>query len=328
MSFCELIFDSVDASTDPFAVALELARKGLGFTRPNPPVGCVVTKNGQIIATGHHMKAGGLHAEAQALEAAGEHAQGATLYVTLEPCNHFGRTPPCTQKIIQSGIRKVIYGVIDPNPQVQGEGIKALKNAGIEVTQVADTILRQRAEALILPFKTWIEKKRPYVIAKIATSLDGKIAFKTGEQTWITGTQTKALTHKLREVIDIIGVGSNTALVDKPALTARFNERAAHRQPDTITFRSKDGLTDTLEDLGSKGYTSLLLEGGGIMLTAFLKAGLVDEIAWFTAPKILGNQGVPAIQELSALYDYSKESFLRQVGVDFLTIVCKKSTHG
>ncbi|MEI6790855.1 MAG: bifunctional diaminohydroxyphosphoribosylaminopyrimidine deaminase/5-amino-6-(5-phosphoribosylamino)uracil reductase RibD, partial [Myxococcaceae bacterium] len=255
------------------------------------------------------------HAEVKALEAAGLDAKGATLYVTLEPCNHFGRTPPCTQAIINAGIKKVIYGVPDPNPSVVGHGSRALREAGIEVEQVFDPVQIALAQALILPFSKLVQKKRPYVLAKIACSLDGKIAFKSGVQTQITSLETKILVHKMREACDAIIVGSGTFLVDNPQLTARFEDRPARRQPIKIVLdrrlrtspqdqihrisRPGESLKETLEYLGSLGISSILVEGGGVLLTSFLEQNQIDELAWFTAPVILGNQGVPAISNLS-----------------------------
>ncbi|MBL4818487.1 MAG: bifunctional diaminohydroxyphosphoribosylaminopyrimidine deaminase/5-amino-6-(5-phosphoribosylamino)uracil reductase RibD [Deltaproteobacteria bacterium] len=329
MSFCKLLTEQrawPQEEKSLFKLALKEALKGVGFTCPNPPVGYVVEKDGKVIATGYHAKAGELHAEAMALKQAGEKARGATLYGTLEPCNHHGRTPPCTQAIIDAGIKRVIFGAWDPDPEVLGGGSKVLRAAGIEVVQVSDTEEFDWARSLILPFETRVLKKRPYVLGKIATSLDGKIAFRAGEQTQITGFEAKIWTHEMREFFDVVGVGANTWRIDKPQLTARFEDREAKRQPEHVIFDSKTSLKTKLEALGEQGVSSIMIEGGGVLLTALLKENLVDEVAWLTAPKMIGQQGVPALGEFPALLDYSKVVYHKQLGIDLLTIVCHKDS--
>ncbi len=324
-SFCKLILDypRIEGGTF-FEQALLEAQKGLGATHPNPPVGAVIVKDGQVIATGYHPKAGELHAEAKALKVAGEHAKGSTLYVTLEPCNHFGRTPPCAQAIIQAGVKKVIFGASDPNPKVEGGGAQALKAAGIEVEQVGDPQELAWAQSLIQPFATHAITGRPYVLVKIACSLDGKIAFQTGEATQITGPETKRFVHELRESFDAVGVGARTDQIDHPKLTARFENRPARRQPERLIFDSKTPLKNQLELLGARGITSVMIEGGGRLMTALLQENLADEVAWLTAPKLIGGQGVTALGDLANLVDYSKRTFGAQLGVDFLNILCHK----
>jgi diaminohydroxyphosphoribosylaminopyrimidine deaminase/5-amino-6-(5-phosphoribosylamino)uracil reductase len=324
-SFCQLILDYPHIEDKSFfRQALSEAQKGLGSTHPNPPVGAVIVKNGQVIATGYHAKAGELHAEANALKAAGEQAKGSTLYVTLEPCNHFGRTPPCAQAIIQAGVKKVIFGAQDPNPKVEGGGAQALRAAGVEVEQVSDPQELLWAQSLIQPFATHATTGRPYVLAKIACSLDGKIAFQTGQTTQITGPETKRFVHELREAFDAVGVGARTDQIDHPQLTVRFEDRAARRQPERLVFDSKTPLLEQLDALGARGITSVMIEGGGRLLTALLQENLVDEIAWLTAPKVIGSQGVPALGDMGNLMDYSKRRFGAQLGVDFLNILCHK----
>lgn len=200
-------------------MALRLAAKAQGRTSPNPMVGAVVVKNGEVIATGYHKKAGEPHAEAIALRKAGAKAKGATLYVTLEPCSHTDkRTPPCTPLVIRSGIKSVVVAMIDPNPRVSGGGIKALRKAGIEVVV---GILKEEARKLNEAFIKHITTGLPFVTLKIAQTLDGKTATASGESKWITGEKARKEGHHLRNVNDAILVGINTVLKDNPSLTAR-----------------------------------------------------------------------------------------------------------
>ena len=197
--------------------ALSLARKGEGTTSPNPHVGSVIVKNDRIIATGYQKKAGLPHAEAIALEKAGENARGADLYVNLEPCNHYGRTPPCTEKIIKAGIKRVIIGMRDPNSTASG-GVERLKEAGIEVET---GILEKEAKFLNRHFIYWIKKKIPWVSVKVALSADGKMATLSGDSKWITGENARKDVHKWRKSMDVIMVGVNTVIKDDPLLTVR-----------------------------------------------------------------------------------------------------------
>jgi len=201
-------------------MALRLAGKASGRTSPNPMVGAVVVKDGKVISRGHHRRAGEPHGEAIALKKAGESAKGATLYVTLEPCSHMNkRTPPCTPFVIQSGVKQVVVAMIDPNPRVAGEGIKALRKAGIQVTTgVLETEARKLNEAYIKHIATGM----PFVTLKIAQTLDGKIATASGESKWITGERAREEGHRLRDINDAILVGINTVLADNPSLTTRI----------------------------------------------------------------------------------------------------------
>lgn len=199
--------------------ALDLARQGLGRTSPNPMVGAVVVQDGKIIGQGWHRKAGTPHAEVHALQAAGDRAQGATLYVTLEPCCHHGRTPPCTDAVIKAGIRRVIVAVTDPNPRVGGGGIARLKAAGIEVVS---GILAQEAARLNEVFIKWISTGLPFVILKTAMTLDGKTATVSGQSKWITGEAARQRVHMLRDRCDAILAGIGTVLADDPSLTTRL----------------------------------------------------------------------------------------------------------
>ena len=199
--------------------ALHLARNALGRTTPNPMVGAVIVKDGRIISTGWHREAGTPHAEIHALNMAGELSRGATLYVTLEPCAHFGRTPPCVDKIIFAGIKRVVAATGDPNPEVSGRGFEILRKAGI---QVDVGILEDEAKELNEVFFKWVTKNLPFVTMKFACSLDGKIATVSGESRWISGEESRTYVHYLRDLNAGIMVGVNTVLADNPSLTARI----------------------------------------------------------------------------------------------------------
>lgn len=201
--------------------ALRIAKNAEGRTSPNPLVGAVVVREGKIIAEGWHRKAGTPHAEVHALNMAGELAKNSTLYVTLEPCSHFGRTPPCANKIVECGIKKVFIAMKDPNPKVAGRGIEILKSAGIEV-EVG--LLEDEAKILNESFLKWITKKMPFVTLKFACSVDGKISTVGGESQWISCEESRKFTHKLRDISDGIMVGIGTVLADNPSLTTRLVE--------------------------------------------------------------------------------------------------------
>lgn len=200
-------------------LALRAARRGLGRTSPNPPVGAVVVQRGAVIGTGYHRRAGAPHAEVEALHQAGARARGATLYVTLEPCAHFGRTPPCTEAVLASGLRRVVIASLDPNPRVAGGGAEKLRAAGIEVVC---GVLREEGDALIAYFRKHVTTGRPFVTLKLAASLDGRIATASGESRWITGEASRRHVHRLRAVHDAVLVGAETAIRDDPELTCRL----------------------------------------------------------------------------------------------------------
>ncbi|CAB1130011.1 fused diaminohydroxyphosphoribosylaminopyrimidine deaminase; 5-amino-6-(5-phosphoribosylamino) uracil reductase [Candidatus Hydrogenisulfobacillus filiaventi] len=204
-------------TSEPMRRALALARRARGRTAPNPMVGAVIVKDGQVIGEGYHHRAGGPHAEVLALRQAGEAARGATLYVTLAPCNHHGRTPPCTDAILAAGIAKVVAAMPDPNP-VAGGGLERLQAAGVEV-EVGDGAAE--AEALNRPFLTWARHHRPLITLKVAASVDGRVATRTGRSKYLTGPEALAYTHRLRREHDAILVGSGTLLADDPLLTDR-----------------------------------------------------------------------------------------------------------
>lgn len=198
--------------------ALELARRAEGRTSPNPLVGAVVVKDGKTIAEGYHSRAGGPHAEIVALRKAGSKARNADLYVSLEPCCHYGKTPPCTDAIIDSGVRRVVIGMRDPNALVGGKGIRLLRKSGIEVVT---GVLREECEQLNVVFAKFIRTGRPYVTLKSALSLDGRIATRTGDSKWISGPESREWVHAMRSKVDAVLVGAGTVLADNPQLTAR-----------------------------------------------------------------------------------------------------------
>src|SRR3989344_4165345 len=198
--------------------ALKLAAKGAGWTSPNPMVGAVIAREGKIVGRGYHRRAGGPHAEIEALAAAGRRARGATLYVNLEPCAPFGKTPPCTEAIINAGIKRVVCSAIDPNPQVQGRGVARLKQFGIAVSI---SVRKEEARSLNEAFFVFHEKKRPFVALKFAMSLDGKLATRTGDSQWITGEKARSFARNLRGRYQAILVGVNTVICDNPHLGAR-----------------------------------------------------------------------------------------------------------
>ncbi len=200
-------------------IALEEAAKGLGRTSPNPVVGAVLVKGGRIIARGYHKRAGTAHAEVVALEAAGVKARGADLYTTLEPCDHYGRTPPCSMAVLEAGVRRVICASADPNPKVNGKGVARLRRGGVEVLT---GVLREEADKLNRPFFKVIQTGLPYVTLKAAVTLDGKLATATGDSRWVTGEDARAWVHRLRDQVDAILVGANTVRLDDPKLTTRL----------------------------------------------------------------------------------------------------------
>lgn len=200
-------------------LALKEARKGSGRTSPNPCVGAILVKDGRIIAKGYHKKAGTPHAEVNAIRHSSEDVAGATLYVTLEPCNHTGKTPPCSQLIVDSGITRVVIGMTDPNPLVNGGGIAFLQNHGVEVKA---GILEKECEAINRPFIKYITQQKPLVIMKAGVSLDGRLNYQRGQSGWITGEEAAIAAHKLRNIVDAILVGRNTIEIDNPLLTTRL----------------------------------------------------------------------------------------------------------
>jgi len=313
--------------------ALAEAGRGIGGVEPNPAVGAVVVRDGRLVAVGHHERFGGPHAEVVALAAAGESARGATVYVTLEPCCHHGKTPPCTDALARAGVARVVAAVLDPSPRVAGGGFARLEAAGVAV---AVGPLEAEARRLLAPYLKRLATGRPFVIAKWAMTLDGKLAARTGRSAWISGPRSRALVHEVRGRMDAIVVGIGTALADDPRLTARppgprvairvvldatarlpldgHLARTARETPllvattdrapaDRVEAQRSLGaevvsLPETtpgavsvpalLDELGRRGMTNVLVEGGGRVLGAFFDAGEVDEVDVFVAPIVEG----------------------------------------
>ncbi len=317
--------------------ALELARRGEGLTRPNPPVGAVLVKRGQKIGEGFHRIAGGPHAEVVALIDAGKAARGATLYVTLEPCSTWGRTPPCTDALLAAGLARVVVGATDPNPKHAGRGLELLRRKGLKVSA---GICRAEAEELIAPFAKHQRTGRPFVTLKLGQTLDGRIADARGSSRWITSPAARERVQALRRRADVILVGGGTIRADDPSLMPRPSEErcplrvvvtasgklpprsqvlrdafagctliattpAGARRLKKIKTKaslwlppargSKVDLEKLLMTLGGRGCLHVLCEGGGALAAGLLRAGLVDELLLFIAPKILGGDARPAI---------------------------------
>lgn len=273
------------------ARAIELAERGRGTTHPNPVVGAVVVSDGEVVGEGWHERKGEPHAEIRALEAAGERARGATLYVTMEPCSHHGRTPPCTDAVITGGVGRVVAGSLDPNPKAGG-GLDLLRAAGVEVEHV-DVF---EARALNEAWRTWVADRRPFVTYKAAMTLDGRLTLP--HERWISGPESRRLVHELRAASDAVGVGMGTVYADAPRLDARDVD--APRQPRRVAFGRgplpddsdlelrSGSLADELASLAGEGVQSVLLEGGPTIAAAFLREGLLDKLLVFVAPKLSG----------------------------------------
>jgi diaminohydroxyphosphoribosylaminopyrimidine deaminase / 5-amino-6-(5-phosphoribosylamino)uracil reductase len=284
--------------------ALELAERGRGLTRPNPIVGAVVVRDGEVVGEGWHERAGGPHAESVALEAAGERARGATLYVTLEPCAHHGRTPPCADAIVAAGIARVLCSAADPNPKTDGGGFARLREAGVEL-EVVEGDLAERARRQNEAFRTWVALRRPFVTYKAAVTLDGRVAAAGGDARWISGEESRRIVHELRAASDAVAVGAGTARAENPQLTAR--DVGAERQPRRLAFGHgplREGselelrsgsLSEELERLADEEVQSLLLEGGPTLAGAFLRLGAIDKLALFVAPKLIGGDDAPPL---------------------------------
>ncbi|MBH0063630.1 MULTISPECIES: bifunctional diaminohydroxyphosphoribosylaminopyrimidine deaminase/5-amino-6-(5-phosphoribosylamino)uracil reductase RibD [Psychrobacter] len=303
-------------------LAIEQAKQGLYTTRPNPAVGCVIVQAGEVVGQGFHPKAGEPHAEVFALKEAGMKAVGATAYVTLEPCSHTGRTPPCALGLINAGIKRVVIAGLDPNPQVAGRGVRLLEQAGIEVIV---GVLTEQAEALNRGFLKAMRTQMPYVRLKIATSLDGRTAMASGESKWITSTAAREDVQKLRAQSGAIITGSETVIADNPQLNVRsgklgippeqvpppivvvldrrqrleHNLESSHqlcRRPNILYWRTDD-LTTLLKILVSEYQCyDVLVEAGASVAGSFLSQQLVDELIVYQAPCLLGTQAKPMVE--------------------------------
>ena len=322
-----------DDAASHMRAALALARRGLGTTWPNPSVGCVIVRDGVVVGRGRTASGGRPHAETEALAMAGvAAAHGATAYVTLEPCSHHAQTPPCADALIAAGIARVVVAMADPFPAVDGSGIARLRAAGIAV-EVG--LLADAAAEIVAGFTTRVRLGRPLVTLKLASTLDGRIATSTGQSRWITAPEARHAAHALRARHDAVMVGIGTALADDPDLRCRIPGLRTGQQPERIVIdrtlrlppRAKlaqggwvihgpdaDGAAlpaarlipvhnphdphAVLAALGAAGLTSVLVEGGASLAAALLQAGLVDRLAWFHAPAVMGGDGVPAVQTL------------------------------
>ena len=299
--------------------ALELAERGRGTTYPNPVVGAVVVRDGEVVGEGWHQRKGEAHAEVIALAAAGERAKGATLFVTMEPCAHHGSTPPCTEAVLAAGVAKVVAGSLDPNPEAGG-GLDVLRAAGVETEDAGLAAARIQNEA----WRMWVAEKRPFVILKLAVTLDGRVAV-PGTR-WVTGEEARRRVHELRAQVDAVAVGMGTVRADDPQLTARDVDVA--KQPRRLAFGRgplpdgselelrTGGLEDELATLATEGVQSLLLEGGPKLAESFLRAGLVDKVLLFVAPQIAGS-GPSFAPELPGPTELRRFA-VEQVGDDLL----------
>jgi diaminohydroxyphosphoribosylaminopyrimidine deaminase / 5-amino-6-(5-phosphoribosylamino)uracil reductase len=363
--------DSRRFDQNSMRAALALAGRGLGTVWPNPAVGCVIVNQGRVVGRGWTQPGGRPHGETEALRRAGEAACGATAYVSLEPCCHWGRTPPCTDALIAGGVKRVVVALEDPDPRVAGEGVRRLRAAGLAVET---GLCAEEAGEINAGFFTRIRVGRPLVTLKLATSLDGRIATRLGESQWITGPPARERAHALRAAHDAIMVGTGTVIADDPQLTCRL-PGLGHRSPVRViidrhlripptvqlitgarevatwvlTLPSSDparrqalfdsgvtlididpepdgtiGLGAALLALGDRGITRLLVEGGGRLAAALVRARLVDRLAWVHAPMLIGNDGVPAVAGFGLDVLAGAPRFERLsaeiVGLDVLTI--------
>jgi diaminohydroxyphosphoribosylaminopyrimidine deaminase/5-amino-6-(5-phosphoribosylamino)uracil reductase len=318
--------------------ALDLAARGLGTANPNPLVGCVVVRSGRTVGEGYHSRAGGPHAEVLALKRAGSAARGGTLYVNLEPCSHFGRTPPCAPQVVASGIRRVVLATSDPNPEVSGRGIRILRRHGV---QVESGLLAERARLLNRGFLEGAPLKRPFILLKAALTLDGRIASATGDSRFITSALQRRMARRLRGCFDALAVGIGTVLADDPLLLpsprparpfrrvvfdsslrlplgsrlvetagrstvtvvcgaglSKRKRRLAARGIEILETSTRNGrlvLPRALASLKKMGVSTLMVEGGSELLGSFLDGRLLDEVALFRAPLLMGGaKSLPA----------------------------------
>lgn len=318
-------------------IAIKLAEKGRGCVSPNPLVGCVIVKRGKIVGKGYHKKYGEAHAEINALKAAGKKANNATMYVNVEPCSHWGKTSPCTEKIVEAGVREVVVGMEDPNPLV--DGYKELKFRGLK-TRIG--ILRDESKKLNEIYIQYMKTKKPFIILKLAMSIDGKIATSSGDSKYITSIESRKYVHQLRNDFDAVMVGINTIARDNPLLDSRLVkgknpikiivdstlkisegakvfrdpskviiattkkapknkiEKLQHKGVRILVLNPKKGMVDLKElvkELGKSEIASVMIEGGAELSGNAIKEGIVNKLLIFTAPKIIGN-GLNPIKNL------------------------------
>ncbi len=339
-------------------LALSLAEKARGKTLPNPMVGAVITQNGKVVGQGYHRGPGSAHAEIVAIKSAGVKTKGATIYVTLEPCCHSGRTGPCTEAIIEAGIKKIVYACKDLNPLVNGRGAQALRRSGLKVE---NGLMKNEAIRLNEVYFNAIKNRRPFVTLKIAQTIDGRIATLSGDSKWITGKDARVFAHKLRSENEAVLVGLGTVKADNPSLTTRhlqgnnpyrivvseslefpksckliannkdhktiiattkrsLNEYSKNKKTNGLTFweikksgKNRLNLADILQKAYAFGIHSILVEGGSLVATSFLKAKLVDKLVVITAPLFLGsglnsigNLKIGAIKNAIKFKNYSR----------------------
>jgi diaminohydroxyphosphoribosylaminopyrimidine deaminase / 5-amino-6-(5-phosphoribosylamino)uracil reductase len=283
---------------------LQLAKQGVALASPGAMVGAVLVKDGEIVGEGSYTYDGVRHAEIIALEQAGEKARGATAYTSLEPCSHHGRTAPCAKALIDSGVKRVVTAMQDPNPAVNGKGLAMLRESGIDAES---GLLEQDARRLNEAFITYKTRQRPFGILKLAMTLDGKIATAAGESKWITSEAARAEVQELRHRVDAVITGSGTFLKDNPRLTDRTNRPRrrpllrvildrrvqVEQAPDFLIFR--DSLTSLSQELYRREIQSFILECGPDLAFSALESGIIDKIVAFVAPTILGGRDTPAI---------------------------------
>ncbi len=336
------------------AAALSLATRNLGDTWPNPAVGCIIVKDNVVVGRGWTQSGGRPHAETEALRRAGTAAKGATAYVTLEPCSHFGQTPPCADALIAAGIARVVVAAGDPDPRVSGQGIAKLKAAGIEVVQGLE---RDAAEWLNAGFLMRVTQNRPLFMLKTAASLDGRIALSNGDSKWITGPEARQAVQALRARFDAILIGSGTALADNPQLTCRIPGYMGRPKVRIVLDRRlrlplTSNLVKTAKDiptwvvtsdvspkaealaaegieiitarpgeigrvLAERGLTRVLVEGGGQVAASFLRDEMIDVLAWFRSSSVIGGDGLPAVTSLDASYMAAVPAFRRLLTLVF-----------
>jgi diaminohydroxyphosphoribosylaminopyrimidine deaminase/5-amino-6-(5-phosphoribosylamino)uracil reductase len=334
----------------PFmAQALRLAGRGLYTTMPNPRVGCVLVKNGEVVGEGWHVRAGEGHAEVNAIAAAGENARGATAYVTLEPCSHTGKTGPCSHALVDAGVARVVFAMEDPNPLVAGRGLDYVRDAGI---QVDGPLLEDDARALNPGFIKRMERKLPFVRCKMGMSLDGRTAMASGESQWVTGKKARGDVQRLRARSCAIVSGINSVLMDNSSLTVRLEELDlpnAQETPILLVHNSSAGNADKLNDwpahvellalpasssidagrinlnallteLAKRQCNEILVEAGATLAASFLRRGLLDEVIIYMAPKLLGSNARPLfdlpLNTMSSALPL-KISDMRAVGTDW-----------
>lgn len=335
---------NINSDSKYMALAISQAKRAWGQTSPNPLVGAVIVKNGKIIGKGYHRQAGSPHAEVNAIKSSKGNIGNSTIYVTLEPCCTFGRTPPCTDAIIAAGIKKVVIGCLDPNPKHAGKGVNILKKAGIEVRV---GIMEKECLQLNESFFRWITTGKPFILLKMAMTLDGKIATQDGKSKWITGAAARRRVQKLRQWADAIMVGAETARKDRPSLTVReFRKITQPRRlivsgklteedalqllgdgekPEIISPSNRQEWLKELKRLGKEGVVSILAEGGGELAASLLKAGIVNKIEFHIAPKILGGRNSRPVvggnnpSDLAEAFNL-QNTCVKKIGDDFCVI--------